>query len=157
MLHAAAMLLGLCLLWLLTTQRFNTIEDFAIAGAAALMCTLIAMRVGGVGAAFARAPRALLTMASHTGAVLRGSLATLRAGLAADVTLTPTLVHIRTRGRGAERAAFAHMLSATPGLAVVETDPAGFLVHVINEDEIDAEELARLERVTGAHVDGAGR
>jgi multisubunit Na+/H+ antiporter MnhE subunit len=157
MLHAAAMLLGLCLLWLLTTERFNTLEDFAVAAAAALACTLIAARLGGVGAAFARAPRALLTVASHAGAVLRGSLATLRAGLAADVTLAPTLVHIRTRGRGGERAAFADMLSATPGMAVVETDPAGFLVHVINEDDIDAVELARLERMTGAHADGAGR
>jgi multicomponent Na+:H+ antiporter subunit E len=157
MLHAAAMLLGLCILWLLSTQRFTSAQDVALAALAASACVLAAARAGGVGSAFARAPRALLTIVSRAGAVLGGSVATMRAAVAADVTLKPALVRVRTRGRGAERAAFADMLSATPGMVVVETDPDGLLVHVMNEDSIDAADLGRLERITGAQADGGRR
>ena len=157
MLHAAAMLLGLCILWLLATLRFGSAADVAIAVLAAAACVLVSARVGGVGSAFARAPRALLTIVSRAGAVLAGSVATIRAAVAGDITLKPALVRVRTQGRGAERAAFADMLSATPGMAVVETDPDGLLVHVMHEDDIDAADLGRLERITGAQSDGVRR
>ena len=150
MLHAAAMLLGLCVLWLLATQRFHSIADIAIAIGAAALCVLVAARTSGIGRAFARAPWAFSTAVARTGAVLGGCLATMRAGLAPDMPIKPALVHVRTRGRGPERAAFADMLSATPGLAVVDTDPDGLLVHVMNEDAIDAAELGQLEEGVNA-------
>lgn len=150
MLHAAAMFLGLCVVWLLATQRFATVDDLGVAVVVALMCTAIGMRAAGASAAFARAPRAIYTVIARLGSVLAGAGATVRAALAADVTLKPALVSVRTRGQGAERAAFADMLSATPGMAVVETDADGLLVHVMDEDSIDAADLGRLERVTGA-------
>ena len=150
MLHAAAMLLGLCVLWLAATQRFHSIADVAVAIAAAALCALVAARTAGVSRAFARAPWALSTIVARTGTVLGGCLTTMRAALAPDMPIKPALVHVRTRGRGPERAAFADMLSATPGLAVVDTDPDGLLVHVLNEDAIDAADLGRLEeRVQG--------
>jgi multisubunit Na+/H+ antiporter MnhE subunit len=157
MLHAAAMLLGLCIFWLLATQRFSSGADVAVAVAAAAACTLLALRLGGPSQTFARAPRALFTVFARAGAVVRGALSTLRAALAADVTIKPALVRVRTQGRGAERAAFADMLGATPGMAVVEADPDGLLVHVMNEDDIDAADLGRLERITGVQRDGAQR
>lgn len=157
MLHTAAMLLGFFVIWLVATQRASTPEDLLIAAGASVFCVLVAMRAGGIGAAFASAPRAVWITISRAGAVLLGGLATIRAALAADVTLKPALVRVKTRGRGAERAAFAGLLSATPGMAVVETDTEGFLVHVMNEDAIDAAELGRLERVTGAQNEGALR
>jgi len=150
MLHAAAMFLGLCVVWLLATQRFETIDDVGVAVIVALVCTAIGMRAAGVSAAFARAPRAIYTVFARLGSVLTGAGATVRAAVAADVTLKPALVRVRTRGQGAERAAFADMLSATPGMAVVETDADGLLVHVMDEDSIDAADLGRLERITGA-------
>src|SRR5262245_25899497 len=153
MLHAAAMLLGLCILWLLATQRFGSPADVAAAVAAGALCAALAARAFGVSRAFARAPRTLFTVFSRAGAVLRGCLATMQAGLAADFGVKPALVRVRTRGRGPERAAFADMLSATPGMAVVETDPEGLLVHVMNEDAIDAADLGRLEGLTGARDD----
>jgi len=156
MLHAAAMLLGLCILWLLATQRFSS-GDIAVAIAAGAVCTLLALRLGGVSPTFWRAPRALFTVLVRAGAVARGALSTLRAALAADITIKPALVRVRTLGRGPERAAFADMLGATPGMAVVESDADGLLVHVMNEDAIDAADLGRLERITGVMRDGAQR
>ena len=153
MLHAAAMLLGLCILWLLATQRYGSLADAAAAVAAAALCAAIAARAFGVTHAFARAPRALLTVFRRAGAVLRGCFATMRSGLAADIRINPALVRVRTRGRGPERAAFADMLTATPGMAVVETDPEGLLVHVMNEDAIEAADLGQLEALTGARDD----
>jgi multisubunit Na+/H+ antiporter MnhE subunit len=150
MLHAAAMLLGLSILWLLATQRFNSIWDMAGAIAAAALCVLVAGRTAGVSGAFARAPWALFTVFARAGAVLHGCLTTIRTALAADISIKPALVRVLTRGRDPDRAAFADMLSATPGLAVLDSDPDGLLVHVMNEDAIDAADLARLEdRVQG--------
>ena len=157
MLHAAAMLLGLCILWLLATQRYGSLVDAGAAVAAAALCAAVAAHAFGVSGAFARAPRALFTVVVRAGAVLRGCIATLRAGFAADIRIKPALVRVLTRGRGRERAAFADMLTATPGMAVVETDPDGLLVHVMNEDAIDAADLGRLEGLTRARNDtGAG-
>jgi len=154
MLHAAAMLAGLAVLWMLATQRASSPQDWVFAVSASFVCVLVAMRFGGASSAFARAPRLLALSVARAGAVVRGSLATLRAALSADVTMKPALVRVRSRAnRSAERASFANMISATPGMAVVETDADGMLVHVLNEDAIDPADLGRLEE----HVVGGGR
>ena len=146
MLHAAALLAGLFLLWLLLVQQALTLTSFATAGAVAVACVLIAARFGGVGAAFARAPRGVWLTFARAGEVARGVFSTLRAAVSADVIMRPALVRLRTRTRRTEsRASFAHLLSATPTIAVVDTDADGFLVHVLNEDAIDAADLGRLE------------
>ena len=103
MLHAAAMFLGLCVVWLLATQRFATVDDLGVAVVVALMCTAIGMRAAGASAAFARAPRAIYTVIARLGSVLAGAGATVRAALAADVTLKPALVRVRTRGHTRRR------------------------------------------------------
>lgn len=154
MLHAAAMLCGLVILWMLATQHASSPQDWAIAGAAALACVAVGMRFGGASRAFSRAPRLFALNVSRAGAILRGTLMTLRAAASADVTMKPTLVRVRTRAQSvAERASFANMISATPGMAVVESDMDGLLVHVIDEDAIDAADLGRLEDM----VVGGGR
>lgn len=150
MLHAAAMLCGFLALWLLTTQRLASVQDAVIAGVAALLCVLMATRWGGASAAFARAPRAIYSTVARFGSVMAGAVTTVRAAISADVTLKPALVRIKTRGRGDERAAFADLLSAAPGMAVVDADADGFLVHVLDEDAVDAADLGRLERAAGA-------
>lgn len=148
MLHAAAMLIGTCILWLVATQRWATPDDLTMAVCAALACVFSAARLGGVGGAFARAPRTVILAFARAGPVLRGALATVRAAAAADVTLKPALVRVKTRATHAvERAAFANMISATPGLAVVDTDSEGLLVHVTHEDAIDAADLGQLEHL----------
>lgn len=146
MLHAAAMLIGLFALWLLSTQLWSAPRDLAIAAGAALACVLVAARFGGVRSAFARAPQFATLAAGRAGAVIVGALSTVRASLAADVTLRPALVRVKTRATGAfTRGAFADMISAVPGAVVVESDPESLLVHVIDEDAVGAEELGRLE------------
>lgn len=148
MLHAAAMLIATSVLWLLMTERWSSVEDFALAFGAAAACVFAAWRLGGVGGAFARGPQMLLLAIARTGAVMRGALSTLRAGAAADVTLRPALVRVKTRAaHAADRTAFANMISATPGSLVVDTGAEGLLVHVLNEDAIDPADLGRLEHL----------
>ena len=154
MLHAAAMFVGLTLLWIAVTQRVSSPQDWAIVLCASLACVLVSIRFGGATSAFARAPRLLALSLARAGAVASGALATLRAAISADVKMNPALVRIRTRAdRADERAAFANMISATPGMVVVNADADGLLVHVADEDAIDAGDLSRLE----AGVVGADR
>jgi multisubunit Na+/H+ antiporter MnhE subunit len=69
-----------------------------------------------------------------------------RAAVAADVTVKPALVRIKTRSAEPfAAAAVADLISAVPGMVVVETDDDGLLVHVINEDKVDAADLGALE------------
>lgn len=148
MLHAAAMLAGLSTIWLLLTQRWATPVDIVFAVGAALACVLVSTRFGGLGKTgpFLRAPQTVFVLLVRSAAVLRGALATIRAAIAADVTLKPALVRVKWRTQSVdERAAFAGLVSASPGSVVVETEPDGVLVHVINEDAIDAEDFSRIE------------
>jgi multisubunit Na+/H+ antiporter MnhE subunit len=150
MLHAAAMLCGLVILWMLASQQWSSPQAWLIAAGASFACVAVAARLGGVSESFWRAPRSAIVALSRAGAVLRGAVATIRKAVSANVALNPALVRVRTRmTRSSERAAFASLLTATPGMAVVETDADGFLMHVIDEDSIDADELGRLERATG--------
>jgi multisubunit Na+/H+ antiporter MnhE subunit len=150
MLHAAAMLIGTCALWLLATQRWSSSDDLTFAVASALACVFISARLGGVGGAFAQAPHMAALTLSRALPVLRAALKTVRTAAAADVTLKPALVRVKTRSaEPAASAAFASVVSATPGMAVVETDAEGALVHVLDEDEIAAEDLARFQDLIG--------
>lgn len=150
MLHAAAMLGGLIVLWMLSAQQWSSPQAWLIASAASVACVVLGARLGGVSRGFSRAPRSAWVAFARVGAVVRGALATIRRAVSADVAINPALVRIKTRaGAAHERAAFAGLISATPGMAVVETDADGFLIHVIDEDSIDADELGRLERAAG--------
>ncbi len=152
MLHAAAMLIGLFVLGLLATQRWTS-EGLIFAAVASAACVLVAAQLRLIGpSAFSSAPQQVLLSLSQAAAVVRGTIATVRAALAADVTLRPALVRVKSRTRSqAAQAAFANLVSATPGMVVVETDADGSLVHVNDEDAIDAVELGAIEvRVLGA-------
>lgn len=157
MLHAAAMLCVLIVLWMLTTQAWGSPQAWAIAAGGSLLCVLVAWRLGGLSGAYARAPRLAVLVFARSGAVFRGALSTIRRAVSADVTLNPALVRVKTRApRAVERASFAHMLTATPGMAVVETDADGLLLHVMNEDKVDASDLGRLERAVASDGGAAG-
>jgi multisubunit Na+/H+ antiporter MnhE subunit len=146
MLHAAAMLTGLFLIWLALTSRGFSLVELGVAAGVAFTCLLVAWRFGGVGRGFARAPILIVLRGSRAGAVVRGAVQTVRAALAADVALKPALVRVKSRvtGQGA-RAALAEMISAAPGQVVVEADADGLLLHVNDEDGVDAAELGALE------------
>lgn len=159
MINAAAMLLILWLIWLALAPTDVTPRALATGAAAAAAAFMIAARLGAWGrSAYAHAPRLLLFAVARARGVFRGAVATVRAALAADVTLRPALVRLKTRdASGLSQAAYADLISATPGAVVVETDDDGLLVHVLQEDRIDAAELATLEtRLIGA-LDGKGR
>jgi multisubunit Na+/H+ antiporter MnhE subunit len=135
MLHAAALFAGIFALWVALTGRVASAADLAMAAGAAATCVAIAAWVSGVrGNAFASAPQRMLLAAGRAGAVLRGAVSTIRAALAADITLNPALVRIKTRSRSASAIAFANMISAAPGSVVVEAELDSVLVHVIDEE-----------------------
>jgi multisubunit Na+/H+ antiporter MnhE subunit len=147
MLHAAALLCGFSILWMLLTRQWDSAQAWMIAIAAGGACAIFALRFGGVSRAFARAPQLSVLSLARIGAVFRGAVATMRAAISADVTLKPALVRVKTRAeRNDHRTSFATLLNATPGMIVVDTDADGFLVHVIDEDDVDTDDLGRLEQ-----------
>ena len=158
MLHAAAMLIGLWAIWLLFTQGWSSVDEAAIGAGAALVCVLVSARFGGLGrggGVFANTPRLMLLALGRIGAVLSGAMATIRAGLAADITLKPALVRVKLRpSSDFARAALANMIGAAPGGIVVEADAEGLLVHVLDEDAIDAAGLGRFEARVTRGLDG---
>lgn len=158
MIHAAAMFAGLWITWLLLTQRWSAPEDLAIGAGAALVCTLLAGRLGGFEgqSPFANAPNFMRFAFRRAPTVLSGALATIRAAIAADVTLKPALVRIRTRpSNDIAQATLAILISAAPGAVVVQADSDGLLVHVLDEDSIDATAIGALEtRVIDAVAGG---
>jgi multisubunit Na+/H+ antiporter MnhE subunit len=145
MLHAAAMLFGLFIVWLLTAQPERSAVDITLAAAASAACVIASARFGGVGAQFAHAPRALGLLAARIASVFAGALRTIRAAAAADVTLNPALVRIRTRTAGPGKALLAQTISVTPGMCIVEAGGDAILVHVLNEEAANAAEIAQIE------------
>lgn len=157
MFEAAAMLTGLWVLWLLLTQQWSGAEQLAYGAVAALACVVAAARFSRLRGAgpFSRALPLLVFAISRAGAVARGAGATVRAAIAADVTLRPALVRVKTRpASDAARAAFASLLSATPGMVVVDADDASMLAHVLHEDAIEPSALVALEARAIQAVDG---
>jgi multisubunit Na+/H+ antiporter MnhE subunit len=157
MLHAAAMLIGLFLLGVLIAGRGFAPDVVAAAGAIALGCVVFSARFGGIARAAFSTPQLAWLALSRTGAVVRGALTTMRAAVAADVTLNPALVRIRTRATDPfTKAALAELMTAAPGVVVVEADVDSALVHVNDEDGVDAADIGALEaRVIGALGNGA--
>jgi multicomponent Na+:H+ antiporter subunit E len=152
MLHAAAMLIGLTILGLLALERGVSLEALAAAGAIAFVCVLFAARFGGLARTGFSAPQVMVLALGRVGAVVRGAITTVRAAVAADVTLNPALVRVRTRASGAfTKAMLADLMSAAPGTVVVEADVDSALIHVNDEDGVDSAEIGALEaRVIGA-------
>ncbi|MES1204105.1 MAG: Na+/H+ antiporter subunit E [Pseudomonadota bacterium] len=157
MLNAAALLACLWALWLLILDRWTRPETLAAAGAAALLCVLLAARLGALGGPgpYGALPRLFFLRVGRVGAVLAGAVATLRAALAPDLKLRPALVRVRTREASAlAQAEFATLINVAPGAVVVAADDSSLLVHALQEDAVDALALTDLEaRVIGA-LDG---
>jgi hypothetical protein len=82
---------------------------------------------------------------------MAGALATMRAALAADVTLQPALVRVRTNVAGAyAKAAMINLASAAPGAVIVDSDSEGVLAHVTHEEAIGETELGAVEQQAAA-------
>jgi multisubunit Na+/H+ antiporter MnhE subunit len=146
MLHAAAMLIGFFLIGLLALQQGASAPALAAAVAIASAAVLFGARFGGVGRTAFGSPQLLALAAVRTRTVLRGAGTTIRAAAAADITLKPALVRVKARPRSAfGRAALADLIGAPPGVAIVDTDVDGMLVHVTDEDSVDAVDIGALE------------
>lgn len=147
MLHAAAMLAGLFALALLLTQGWTSVTHAAAAFVIALVAGAFALRFGGGGKTpFSAAPQMAVLLASHAQRIARGAFSVVRGAAAADVTLKPALVRVRSVGADAfSRAAAVGLISAAPGSIVVDADAEGMLVHVMDEDAVDSEAFTAIE------------
>lgn len=147
MLHAASMLLAVFVLWLATSELgVSTAHNLWIAGAIAAFCTGVAARFGGVGRQFTGLLAGLVASAAQSVGVVGAAFKTLRAGLSAEISVEPALVLVKSKMTEGERgAALASLISAHPGLTVVETDADGLLVHVLDEAAADGAAFAHFE------------
>lgn len=145
MLRSGAAVVGFGALWLLTTLPVRSLAEVGVALAAALAAAALGLRMGGPPSAALAG--VLARSFARSGVIFTGSLPLLRKALGPVSGVRPGLVRIRARGTSGERAAFATLLAATPGLAVVEIDEDGLLIHVLNEDTMRPQELARLDPV----------
>jgi len=156
MLHALAMMIGLSVLWLLLVPAWG-LHDLVFAAAAAFACVIVAARLGGVdrGGAFSHPFQLVALALGRTGAVLRGALSTLSAALFGGAAVKPALVRMKLRpSSDFARAVLADLAGATPGAVTVDVDEEGLLVHVLNEDAVDAAELGHLEQRVTSALDG---
>lgn len=137
MIRAATMLLGLWIVLLLMTLPATAIGA-AQAGLGAVLATVLAMRAGGASRVFSHLPQSVAALALRLGGVIGAGIATIRAALAADVTLSPALVRIRLdANEGIDGADAVAKIGAASGLSVVALDKDSLLAHALNEDSVD--------------------
>lgn len=149
MAHAAALLIGLAIGWVLLTMQAGAPLDWVAALVAAALCVALSWRFNIVrkGGGVLEGVIVFGLFARRIGAALRGAFSTARAAWAADVRLHPALVRVRLRaGDARERAALANLVSAAPGVCAVDLDEEGLLAHALREDRVDAHELGALEQ-----------
>lgn len=148
MLHAAAMFVCLALvaallapgqLWIILAVAAASV--WASAWLGGVSHTLMRLHIA--------APKFLARLVTN----LAGAASVGRAALAADVSLNPALVRLRALSDSNSLAVLAGMISAAPGANVVETDAEGFLIHVLNEDELDAERLGAIAERAGVRAE----
>lgn len=156
--HVVALLASLAGLWIILFGAPRDVAGYVAGAGVVMLIALWTARFGGVDRESAPLWRWLrlapLTMRRIFSSA-RGAAATSRMALAADVPLLPALVRVRLRPQSdAARAALAHVISAEPGGVVVDIDSDGLLVHVLQEQAIDAPQLARIESAVMRAVDG---
>lgn len=145
MLQAAAMLVGLWAVWLLLAPAPLSFEHLGLGAAVAVMAAALSVRFGGWRDVGVQPGLAWLRVRSAAEG-LRAALVTSRAAMAADISLRPALIRIKPRpAPAAVKAAFADAVSASPGWLAVESDADGLLVHVIDEDAVEAHQISALE------------
>lgn len=145
MLHAAATFAGLFILALLLVGPLAEGRELVVAAVLAGVATLLGVWFGGASATFSQALAALGGSWRAAARVVRGALKTIRAAVAADVSMRPALVRVSS-GRGDQRgrARIAHAVGAAPAAVVVDADEQGVLVHVNDEHDGDVAELENI-------------
>ncbi|MBY0562852.1 MAG: Na+/H+ antiporter subunit E [Hyphomonadaceae bacterium] len=145
MLHAAATAVGLSAIWILWTGAWSSPLELGFALSAGALATAAGLCLGGASRFFSGSPRIVLRSFARANAVMSGLRDTVAAVLGAGSRLRPALVRARVIGAAHDRVLLSFLLSATPGLAVVDSDGESLLVHTNDEDAPDATALAGLE------------
>jgi hypothetical protein len=131
------MLLGLWIILLLLTLPATAL-GVAQAALGAALATAMALRAGGASRAFSRSARSVVGLLTRNGVVIGSAIATIRAALAADVTLSPGLVRIRVANEdGSDAEDVVAKIGAAPGFCVVSAERDSVLAHALNENSVD--------------------
>lgn len=143
MVHAAATWLGLFLIGLVATQGANAVALAACtAGCALASVYLFGVERANLGAMLS----ALAGLLARVPALFRGAARTMRAIVAADVTLRPALVQVKTYAEDDfSLGATVCAMSASPGVVAVDASGESILVHVIEERDDSAADLRAIE------------
>jgi multisubunit Na+/H+ antiporter MnhE subunit len=155
MVHAAATWIGLFVIGFLAMQGANA----ALLALGAALCVLVSMYALGIErASLGSMLTALRGALGRAPAVLRGVVSTMRAAAAADVTLRPALVQVRTQAADDfSIGALAWAVSAAPGSVAVDASGDSVLVHVLEENDESAAKLSAIEaRVVSPTQRGRG-
>jgi multicomponent Na+:H+ antiporter subunit E len=147
--YAAALIAGAAALWLtLSPDPFSM--AWAVSGAAVIAVTLgLAFRMKLLdreGAPYMHAPGAALFLLRRAPAMIGANLSLLTGALALDPKARPGLLRLKTRpGDDLARGLFVNSLAMTPGLIAVDVDEDSILIHALDEDDADEEELRAAE------------
>jgi len=138
MAYAAALLVGLALIWLgWAPEALNA--DWLLCGAVAVVavvaCAALMRSADQEGAPYLRvlagAPMLLRDIAIMTGA----AFGVARRAAAGDPTLAPALVRLGVRAHEDARLATARAIARAPGAIVLDVEEGSLLVHVLDEHE----------------------
>lgn len=141
MLHAAAMVVLCCAIWLLWTLKWQTWDQVAVSLIVALVSVAFCLRAAPASVALSEAPKKVSAWLGKIQPATRGVIDLVRVALGASSR--PALLQLKRRGEGAS---LAMHWGAMPGVVHVESDEESFLFHVISEDRHEAMMLRDIQR-----------
>ena len=141
MLHAAAMVVLFCSLWLLWTLQWQSWDQVAVGLIAALISIAFGLRAAPASVAVSQAPKKVSAWLDKFQPATAGVLDLVRVVLGASPR--PALLQLKRRGEGAS---LAMHWGAMPGVVHVESDEESFLFHVMTEEKHEAMMLRDIQR-----------
>lgn len=149
MTYAAALVLGLALIWIGWAPLPAEPSGWIAAGVAIVVAFIAALSMRIVDRESAPYFRTPFVLALATASVRRMAAVTIdlaKRAFASDPRLHPALVHFRTRELGDNtRAAFANLAALSSGAIVVDSQDDALLLHVLIEEDADEIDLRDLE------------
>lgn len=161
LLQGVVLTLVLAILWLALSGMWWHMLITSLGAASVLVSVYMTARMGvldGESVPFANLVRFGRYWVWLGGEIFKANIAVVRLALAPDLNIKPVLTRVASEhGSDLARATFANSITLTPGTVTVEVEPAGFLVHALDESFADQEAFRDMERRSVAAADGRAR